>query len=652
MVDNGPQANRGLYRVGADLSQDGVVTGGWTPWIDVPDWFSWENQGAGIAVADVSGSGRPDLVVLAVDNPPGRNQAFYRIGTDLGPDGVAAEWSIPLGISNWFSWENQGAGVAVADLGGSPRAIAVAVDAPPGVNNAFTLAVPLREDPAVQGTWEVLPYDSQVLAIHAALLHSGHVLFFAGSGNNTVRDADPSFGDVDQGMWTSVVWDPDAPVGGNFAHPATLHRADGRPFDFFCCGHAPTPDGRILAGGGNLAYNHGNNLGQRDVASFDTATGQWSARPPMARGRWYPTLLSLADGRILAVSGKNDTDGNLNPEFEVYDPILDQWAPPLPPPQHFVGLPFYAHLFVMTDGRVFFSGGRMDDGRPQLAGILDLGHRPVRFQQVPAFLNGYMRNQSASVLLPPAQSQQVMIIGGGPGMERANATGHTETIDLNSAAPAYVESTPMSLPRIHLNAVILPDRTVFVSGGAMTHEGGGMMPIPRLQSEIYDPATGEWHSGAVADVVRLYHSVALLLPDGSVITASGNPPPYGNRAPWEPPQPNEELRLEMYRPPYLFRGVRPEITHAPEEWSYGDAVTVQSPQAGQLMWAQLISPGSTTHAFDCNQRLVDLPITAQGGGQLQVAAPAGPGLSPPGWYMLTVVDHDRVPCVAHWIHLT
>ena len=237
-------------------------------------------------------------------------------------------------------------------------------------------------------------------------------------------------------------------------------------------------------------------------------------------------------------------------------------------------------------------------------------------------------------------------------MERANATGHTETIDLNSAAPAYVESTPMSLPRIHLNAVILPDRTVFVSGGAMTHEGGGMMPIPRLQSEIYDPATGEWHSGAVADVVRLYHSVALLLPDGSVITASGNPPPYGNRAPWEPPQPNEELRLEMYRPPYLFRGVRPEITHAPEEWSYGDAVTVQSPQAGQLMWAQLISPGSTTHAFDCNQRLVDLPITAQGGGQLQVAAPAGPGLSPPGWYMLTVVDHDRVPCVAHWIHLT
>jgi hypothetical protein len=158
----------------------------------------------------------------------------------------------------------------------------------------------------------------------------------------------------------------------------------------------------------------------------------------------------------------------------------------------------------------------------------------------------------------------------------------------------------------------------------MTHEGGAMMPIPRLQSEMYDPETGQWQAAAVAEVVRLYHSVALLLPDGRVITACGNPPTYGNHAPWEPPQPNEELRLEVYRPPYLFRGPRPEITGAPQQWGYGATVAVQSPQAGQLRWAQLISPGSTTHAFDCHQRLVDLPITAQPGGQLEVATPAGP----------------------------
>src|SRR5690242_979705 len=269
MVDNGPDENRAVYRVGADLDQNAVVKdNAWTRWIDVPDWFSWANQGAGIAVGDVTGSGRPDLVVLGLDSPPGPNQAFYRIGADLGPDGVAASWSIPLGINNWTSWENQGAGVAVADLGAGPAAVAIAVDAPPGVNGGFTFSFPLREDPAVHGAWEVLPYDSQVLAVHAALLRTGKVLFFAGSGNNTVRDADPSYGDVTKGMWTSVVWDPDAAAGTNFTHPDTLHRDDGRPFDFFCCGHTPMPDGRILAGGGNLSYNNANNLGQREVASF------------------------------------------------------------------------------------------------------------------------------------------------------------------------------------------------------------------------------------------------------------------------------------------------------------------------------------------------------------------------------------------------
>jgi hypothetical protein len=136
------------------------------------------------------------------------------------------------------------------------------------------------------------------------------------------------------------------------------------------------------------------------------------------------------------------------------------------------------------------------------------------------------------------------------------------------------------------------------------------------------------------------------------MTASGNPPPYGNRAPWHPPQANEELQIEVYRPPYLFRGPRPEITGAAVEWGYGETMTVQSPQAGGLRWAQLTAPGSTTHAFDCHQRLVDLPITTQGGGQLKVRTPDAAGLAPPGWYMLTVVDANRVPSVARWVHLT
>jgi len=366
------------------------------------------------------------------------------------------------------------------------------------------------------------------------------------------------------------VWDPSKPNGQNFIHPPTIKRGDGKPFDFFCGGDTFLPDGRLLSAGGNLAYNNGNNLGQREVAIFNPLTEQWAHAQPMHHGRWYPQLLTLADGRILTVSGKNDTDGATNPEFEVFDPLDGTWGHLHPPHgANFDELPFYAHLFLMADGRVFFSGGRMDYDEPQDAGILDLRQVPVTFQVVPALQDTRLRNQSASVLLPPAQDERVMIIGGGPPDDFTSATGLSELVDLKQLHPAFVLAMPLSLPRMHLNAVLLPDRTVFVSGGAIRHEKEQVRPVARLQSELYDPRTDSWKPGAVASVVRLYHSVALLLPDGRVVTTCGNPPPYGHQVARQPPQANEEMQIEVYSPPYLFRGPRPTIGHVQTEWHYG-----------------------------------------------------------------------------------
>jgi hypothetical protein len=372
----------------------------------------------------------------------------------------------------------------------------------------------------------------------------------------------------------------------------------------------------------------------------------------MAHGRWYPQLLTLPDGHVLAVSGKNEGDGQLNPLFEVYDPAHEQWTQ-RPPPQdpNFGGLPFYAHLFLMDDGRVFFSGGRMDDGRRQPAGILDLARDPVGFEVVASIQDPALRNQSASVLLPPAQDQRVMIVGGGPEDDVTSATGAAEVALLRGPQRGFQPAMPLSLPRMHLNAVLLPDRTVFVSGGAISHEQAGVPPVPRLQSEIYDPASDTWRPGAAAGVSRMYHSVALLLPDGRVVTTSGNPPPYGNRAPWQPPQPREEMRIEVYSPPYLFAGARPVIGQVTPEWHYRAAVDVATPQAAKILWAELVRGGVTTHSFDNSQRLVDLPITARVPGRLTVQAPSGPALAPPGWYMLFLVDEARIPSTAIWIHL-
>ena len=107
-----------------------------------------------------------------------------------------------------------------------------------------------------------------------------------------------------------------------------------------------------------------------------------------------------------------------------------------------------------------------------------------------------------------------------------------------------------------------------------------------------------------------------------------------------------------YSPPYLFAGPRPVVSAAPAEWKYGQNITISSPQAGNIKWASIIRPGVTTHSFDNSQRLVDLVISAQAGGQISAATPPDATLAPPGWYMLFLTDSTGVPSVATWIHLT
>src|SRR5512134_3450379 len=130
MVDNAPGQNRGVYRIGRALDGDGNATGGWTPWIDVPDWFSFENQGAGIAVSAVNG--QPALVVFMIDNGLEQNRGVYRIGSNLDADGNVAAWTPWIDVPDWFWWENQGGGIAAADLdtNGALDLIVFAIDNP------------------------------------------------------------------------------------------------------------------------------------------------------------------------------------------------------------------------------------------------------------------------------------------------------------------------------------------------------------------------------------------------------------------------------------------------------------------------------------------------------------------------------------------
>jgi hypothetical protein len=249
------------------------------------------------------------------------------------------------------------------------------------------------------------------------------------------------------------------------------------------------------------------------------------------------------------------------------------------------------------------------------------------------------RDQSASVLLPPAQAQRVMIMGGGGGDPETGIKA-VHIADPLAGSPKYVTAPSMAFERIHLNAVVLPDRTVFVSGGEQKLEDRSSAA---LDAEIYDPVANTWLLAAKATVPRLYHGIAILLPDGRVLTAGSNPEsadPGGG-----------ELRLELFHPPYLFRGPRPFIQNVAREWTYGSAIEVHTPHARHIKWLSLVRPMATTHSWDSNQRLVDLPFEVRGFCHLNARAPEQPTLAPPGWYMLFIVDHAGVPSVAAWVHL-
>ena len=137
-VDNVAGENVGWYRVGRGLRADGSVSE-WRDWLSVPDWWGSETAGAGIAVTQLDSDARPEIVVFHVNNAPGDNMGFYRIGSNVDANGFTPLWSAPLPFGGAWGTETQGAGLTVADITGSkrPDLICLNIDNPAGENTAF-----------------------------------------------------------------------------------------------------------------------------------------------------------------------------------------------------------------------------------------------------------------------------------------------------------------------------------------------------------------------------------------------------------------------------------------------------------------------------------------------------------------------------------
>jgi hypothetical protein len=485
------------------------------------------------------------------------------------------------------------------------------------------LSVPAAMSQAdVKGQWNTMSSAMTINPVHTALMSNGKILVIAGSGNCPPSQSGCPAGAPYNGANRSgaTVFDP---VAQTF-NPLSLS------WDMFCNSMTVLPDGQVFVNGGTVAYDpfHGE---KRSSIFNPTANTFTTVSTDMAHGRWYPTTTLLSDGRVLTFSGSDET-GVTNKTVEIYTvgsgwspQYTASWTPPLYPRQH-----------LLPNGNIFVSGPSATTRtfNPSNQAWTTVGNTKL----------GADRTFGSSVLLPltPANNYdpKVMLFGGG-----TSATATTEIIDLGAASPAWNFGPSMSQARIEMDAVILPTGDVLALGGSSHDEDAS---THSRNADLYHPGSNTFSSAGANAFDRLYHSVALLLPDATVWIAGSNP----TRGTWE-------SHMEIYQPAYLFArdsnniliaATRPTIASVPPNISWAGAFTVSTPDAANISQVVLVRPGSSTHAFDMDQRLVGMSFTS-GSGSLTVTGPPNSKIAPPGYYMLFLINDSGVPSVARFVLL-
>lgn len=487
-------------------------------------------------------------------------------------------------------------------------------------------------DAAVRGMWSPTR-DWPLNGLHSVLLPNGRVLTY---GTPTGRPG------TQNGRYYDV-WDP----AQGFV--AISHRTSysAQQADSFCSSAAFLANGTLMVSGGNAP-----------LAStvFSPATAAIAASPStMADERWYSSMIVLADGRLLMLGGSTPygalrahenpaaavANGSVSMTPELYEAglgfrsLFGAYSREAFGPDHHRY--WYPRAWVAPSGEVFgISSEKMWALNPAGDGsIRILGDFKTGFD---ATTRPNVGPTSTAVMFAPGRILQV----GGNGYYDGHKTPSSAlatVIDINGAEPVLTETAPMSFPRQWANATVLPDGRVAITGGTRNANDGGESAV--YEAELWDPASGTWTVGARAAQIRVYHSAAILLPNGTVLsTGGGAPGPVNN------------LNAEIYYPPYLFRATagggaelapRPELTAVSTlSLAYGQAIDADLLGTPTITKAVLIGASSVTHSFNASQRRIELEFL-QAEGRLAIGLPADRNLAPPGYYTLFVIDANGVP---------
>jgi hypothetical protein len=509
---------------------------------------------------------------------------------------------------------------AVAGVGGLWQFSGQAAAAGRKKNGAWAseLGQPLAE-------WPLIP-------VHAVLLGNGQLLTY-GTGNPDKNAPDPA---QQTGYFIYDIWDPDAGLGVNshFTLPNTTRT------DLFCSAQIVLPQsGNVLiAGGDNFVNGFTTNTGNNNSNIFDPSNNNSLTRSNnMNRPRWYGSPTTLPDGRIYIQGGNGGSDypeiRELDGTFRLVGGVNTSSLAPLYPRNRVAP---DGRLFGYSDRSMYYVDLRANSGN---GSITPVGEMPP---------DGPSGLTSTDVMYAPGKilrcgggSNTLPETAGGPVIQAKNAAA---VIDINGAMPTYKKLPSMPVSLHWANATVLADGNVVVTGGSLLANIENGVNYGAL---LWKADTGSWTSGAssLANKARLYHSIALLLPDGSVLSGGGGAP-----------GPEANTDAEIYYPPYLFDNsgafaARPTITSSPDRISYGQPFDVEVSSAARIQRVTFIKTSSVTHSINFEQRFIELSFTTPAAGVLSVGAPSSPFLATPGNYLLFVIDKSGVPSISSIVQI-
>ncbi|KAG0579428.1 hypothetical protein KC19_4G098200 [Ceratodon purpureus] len=511
----------------------------------------------------------------------------------------------------------------------------------------------------VGDSWELVIANAGVSAMHMALTHTNRVIMFDRTdygpsqiklpGGYCRKNAKDLALKVD--CWAhSIEYD----IASNKIRPLTIMS------DTWCSSGAFQPDGSLTQTGG---WNDGSNSVRRIGL---TPTDDWKETPnSLAAPRWYATNQLLPDGRQIVIGGRRQ----FNYEFVPRAANDGVHALPLLAQTNDPGAEnnLYPFVHLSPDNNLFIFANQ-----DSILFNYRTGKTIRNFPRLPGGPRNYPSSGS-SVLLPLTysdafKSAEVMICGGSP-------AGSFQNVGLNKFAPALqtcgrlaitaananwaIETMPS--PRVMGDMLILPSAEVLIINGAKYGTAGwGVAREPSLGPVLYNPGQRRFQSMKPSTVPRLYHSTAIVLPDGKVLVAGSNPNPgYSFAGVLNP----TELRVEKYSPYYLYKGYdfrRPAIVGGVGGLKYGGGIRVsfrvgKGAKPGAVGF-HLYAPPFVTHTYSMNQRMLVLGSTAPAGGAggvwvSTVYAPPSAVVAPSGWYLLFPMNAGT-PGAGAWVHVS